>query len=62
MLTSTITCFQTEHYDSSDTSSPIMYNLSVETSLTLDRNISDEDFDFLQSVEACLKNKQAKTD
>lgn len=44
------THFQTEHHECTNTTSPIMRDVSVQIRLTSVRNMSDGDFDILQTM------------
>lgn len=47
---SATTSFQIEHHEGCDTISAVMCELSVQVNLTLDRNLNDEDLEFLKTM------------
>lgn len=52
------THFQTAHHEGTNTTSPIMQDVSVQTSLTSDSNISDGDFEILHTMKTYVKNHE----
>lgn len=49
--------FQIVHHEGNNTTSPMMFDVSVQTNWTLFKNISNADFEFLQKINAYFKQK-----